>query len=110
MELLAGILYNYWQSQFKQIWLIDDFQIYRQIYVLQASLSSHLRPPKPDLHSVDPSPGEDEKPAEPVYIPGRASAVATGELAVSDDVTAGSNSYFGEYIPSVGSIRIYYHW
>ena len=41
---------------------------------------------------MDPSPGEDEKPAEPVYIRGRASAVATVELAVSDDITAGSNS------------------
>ena len=58
---------------------------------------------------MDPSPGEDEKPAEPVFIPGRASAVATVELAVSDDITAGSNSYFGEYIPSVGSICIYYY-
>ena len=51
---------------------------------------------------MDPSPGEDEKPADPAFIPGRTSAVATGELAVSDDVTAGSNSYFGEDIRSVG--------
>ena len=58
---------------------------------------------------MDPNPGEDEKPAEPVYIRGRAFAVATVEQAVSDDVTAGSKSYFGECIPSVGSIRIYYH-
>ena len=110
MEFLAGILYNYWQSQFKQIWLFDDFSnLSFQIFILQASPSSLLRPPKPDLHFVDPSPREDEKPAEPVFIAGRTSAVATGELAVSDDVTAGSNSYFGEYIRSVGSIRIYYH-
>ena len=58
---------------------------------------------------MDHSPGEDEKPADPVFIPGRTSAVATGELAVSDDVTAVSNSYFGEYIHSIGSICIYYH-
>ena len=51
---------------------------------------------------MDPSPGEDEKPAEPVFIRGRAFAVATVEQAVSDDVTAGSNSYFGEDIRSVG--------
>ena len=57
---------------------------------------------------MDPSPGEDEKPAEPVFLPGRTSPAATAELAVSDDVTAGSNSYFGEYITFVGYIYIYY--